>query len=157
MDTERRRIHDFPGSRYRIGGKLALALASAFLVFVVGRATALRLWLSPPQLVVIRSQALGRTQVGKSIVHRLSIRNGGRGELRILDTKTDCECVVAGVSRETIAPNEETQFEVVYTPRVPGERRQHVAIRSNDPSSPVTVVTLTADVAEGDHSGGVTQ
>lgn len=83
--------------------------------------------------------------------HAFVLQNRGRGTLEIKEIGGWCGCTVSEIVDTSVAPGEETVFEVSYDPRVSEEFgkdvKKQVYIVSNDPLVPTVEFHFTASVA----------
>ncbi len=93
----------------------------------------------------------GTVPEGKVVDYTFNFHNGGNAELIIKDIKTSCGCTAALASSKKLEPNEEGTLKVeMDTKNRSGKMVRTVSIYSNDPKTPVKVLTLSADVTKKD-------
>lgn len=127
--------------------RVILVSAGLTLSFVLARAAAVVMLArrSDPRMVIEGCGDLGRTPTGQSATGRFILSNGGRAELLVVDARANCECALPRLANKTVPPGGAVPFEVTFTPKKPGRRVQRILIETNDPVTPVTVVTITAE------------
>jgi len=125
-------------------GKLGTTLAALVLGLAAsGPAAAV----SAPSLTVASPTVdAGKVRRGEKIEARFALRNEGTGTLAIREARPACGCTVATFDRE-IAPGGEGEVHAtVDTSRFTGAITKTVAVVTNDPSHPETMLTIKAVV-----------
>jgi hypothetical protein len=88
----------------------------------------------------------GQAAQGGILRHSYTIRNTGELNLRIDNVRTSCDCT-ASISAGVLTPGASATVEVSFdTARAFGPARKSITLYSNDPTQPVTTLTLSADV-----------
>ena len=102
-----------------------------------------------PQLEVDTATVdFGRVPTSQPVQHRFAMTNSGNAKLFIMETKTNCECIVAQLPRKVLEAGESMFLDVTFTPKKAGRRQQRVAVKTNDSQQPVTVLTMNATAYE---------
>lgn len=90
----------------------------------------------------------GEVSSGQVVEHRFAVKNIGNASLEISRVSTSCGCTSAAVDKEELAPGEEVALLVTYDSGLmkheKGKVERFVYVRSNDPLSPQTEVTIYA-------------
>lgn len=77
----------------------------------------------------------------------VTVTNNGAGILHIREVDADCGCTVPTLAKKELAPGESTVIEINFnSKKFHGNVMKLVHIYSNDPSTPVVDVMLTANV-----------
>jgi hypothetical protein len=88
----------------------------------------------------------------KPVSQVFQVRNVGRGELEITGVSTSCGCTTAEVDDHQLAPGEAANLKVSYDPQAhggaTGEFMRLVYVRSDDPDTPETALTIRVTVVE---------
>jgi hypothetical protein len=102
----------------------------------------------PPRLVFSESVFdFGKVEQGAQVNHLFRFTNQGGQDLRIESVKTSCGCTAAVISSEVIGPGQEGTISATFdTTRFSGEKAKSVSVYSNDPSQPVTTLTLQGEI-----------
>lgn len=92
-------------------------------------------------------------QVGPEPVTTVfSVRNEGRGPLRIESVTTSCGCTTAQLATDNIAPGQAADLTVTFDPQAhagaTGKFVRFVYLRTNDPQAAEVEVQITATVNE---------
>jgi hypothetical protein len=92
----------------------------------------------------------GRVIPGRTVRKEFRLRNLGDRELVIERISRSCGCTEATAGAATLAPGGATSLLVeLRTRRTPGEIKERVLLRSNDPETPVLEIRLGATVVAG--------
>ena len=90
----------------------------------------------------------GEKWAGEKVEARVRLSNVGTEPLHIEKIKTGCGCTTAGLDRKVLAPGESRDLTIRYNKKRAGKVTQRVRVHSNDPGSPVAVVTLKGMLKE---------
>ena len=89
----------------------------------------------------------GQVEQGEKITHAFRFTNQGNRALRVQSVKTSCGCTAAVVAANTIPPGEEGTIQATFdTKRFAGHKAKNVRVHTNDPLSPVTILTLEGEI-----------
>ena len=69
-------------------------------------------------------------------------QNVGNAPLTIKNVETSCQCVTSFAEEQTLLPGEKGKLKISYTPSGSGFQTQLIEVFSNDPTHPVTVLTV---------------
>lgn len=103
---------------------------------------------SAPRLV-FKEQVydFGKVEQGDQVNHLFQFTNQGERDLRIESVKTSCGCTAAVISAEVIPPGKEGTISATFdTTRFFGEKVKSISVYSNDPTQPVTTLTLQGEI-----------
>lgn len=99
------------------------------------------------------SYDFGEVDFGKVVDYTFRIRNTGEEVLEIKRVATSCGCTTAKASKTEINPGEETDLLVSYDTaamgsgaHATGNQERIIYIKTNDPVTPQTQVTISAYV-----------
>jgi hypothetical protein len=88
----------------------------------------------------------------KPVSQAFQVRNVGRGELEITGVSTSCGCTTAEIDDHELAPGQAANLKISYDPQAhggaTGEFMRMVYVRSNDPDTPETALTIRVTVVE---------
>jgi hypothetical protein len=91
----------------------------------------------------------GSVKKGEILKHDFRLKNDSERILNIGAANASCDCIVAGVKKNKLAPAEETQVSVQFdTAGYHGSSEQFVYVNTDDPVNPILRFTLRADVVE---------
>jgi hypothetical protein len=76
----------------------------------------------------------------------VNFSNSGGSQLTINQVQPTCGCTTTKLDKTTFQPNEEYMFTLNFSPKGSGKQSKIVKIHSNDPDSPITNLTITANV-----------
>ena len=76
----------------------------------------------------------------------VSFSNSGDSQLTIKQVQPTCGCTTTKLDRTVFQPNEEYTFTLNFSPKGSGKQSKIVKILSDDPNSPTTNLTITANV-----------
>ncbi len=87
-------------------------------------------------------------RVAETTMHRgrLAFRNAGGSPLVIDEIKTTCGCTAVALEKREYAAGESGTLEIEFDPVAPGDQKKYINVISNDASSPITKITMIADV-----------
>lgn len=86
----------------------------------------------------------GERDNSTTVVHDFVIRNDGNATLEITGIRPSCGCTVANVSRPSLEPGQATTLTARFTLEGrTGPQHKTIAVESNDPRSPQSVLALT--------------
>ncbi|MBI3757201.1 MAG: DUF1573 domain-containing protein [Deltaproteobacteria bacterium] len=89
----------------------------------------------------------GKVEQGEQVSHTFHFTNQGGQELRIESVKTSCGCTAAVTSFDVIPPGQEGAISATFdTSRYAGEKTKSISVYSNDPTQPVTTLTLQGEI-----------
>lgn len=74
--------------------------------------------------------------------------NRGGGTLEILDVKASCGCTTPVLPKKFFAPGELSEIGVQFKPKGGGAQSKNITVFTNDPSQPVIMLTVEADVTQ---------
>ncbi len=95
------------------------------------------------------THAFGKIFVGEKTEHVFKFVNRGNAPLDISEITVGCDCTVAKLKKWLIAPGEEEEIKVIFSPdenTKPGKTAKFVYVNSNDPDSPRFKLKFTANV-----------
>lgn len=92
----------------------------------------------------------------KSVTFEFKFKNHGRSDLKILKVQTSCGCTVAASEKNILKPDEKSSIRVTFNPEGrKGTQVKQVRIITNDPSTPLTQLTIQAQIgADSPDPGG---
>ena len=91
----------------------------------------------------------GKVTQGKVVEYTFNFENSGDAQLKINDIKTSCGCTAALVSSKILQPGDKGTLKVeLDTAHRKGKMSRTVSVSSNDPSDPVKVLTVYAEVEQ---------
>jgi hypothetical protein len=101
----------------------------------------------PPRIELAETQShAGRVRQGERIEHTFVFRNAGQRDLRISRVRPSCHCSAAAAAA-VVPPGRTGEIATSFdTTGLAGEVTRTTAVFSNDPSSPVLHLKLTADI-----------
>jgi len=121
---------------------LALVLLAASLVAAAERAPGPRIRVEPETF------DFGRALPNRTLTKEFSVRNFGDRDLVVDGVSTSCGCTAALLASKTIKPGGSTPLRVTLETRsYAGKVEREVLLRSNDTTTPVLTLRLTATVA----------
>lgn len=83
-------------------------------------------------------------------------RNAGKEILRILRLTTNCSCVTATCSAAEVAPGDEAEVSVRYSPKGhPGRFERRISVYTHEGGSPAAVLRLVVTVESGADLSGL--
>jgi len=131
-----------PGSRLLTG---ALAVTALLCAACDVPASAPR---QPPKITFQEAAYdFGHTPQGTTITHTFSFRNDGGVDLVIDNVRTSCDCTTTAPAVRIVPPGTRGTIEVhLDTTRDFGHKSRTIAVYSNDPTQPVTRLTLIGTV-----------
>ncbi len=89
----------------------------------------------------------GRITAGSQVEASFTLTNVGKSELKIRQTASNCDCVVADYEKDTLQPGESIKLKVTFDSKGRrGRQYKNIAIFSNDPAAPTQVVNIRADM-----------
>ncbi len=89
----------------------------------------------------------GKVEQGEQVSHTFRFTNQGGQELRIESVKTSCGCTAAVTSLDVIPPGQEGAISATFdTSRYAGEKTKSISVYSNDPTQPMTTLTLQGEI-----------
>ena len=108
---------------------------------------------SPGQIELSTTEFdLGVVPNDKPVSQVFQVRNAGRGTLEVLGLSTSCGCTTAEIGDHRLAPGATTDLTVTYDPQAhdgaTGEFTRIVYVRSDDPETPETTLTLRVKVVD---------
>jgi Protein of unknown function (DUF1573) len=103
--------------------------------------------MAPKLLITEKVHEFGKIVQGTSVTTSFVLKNEGKTVLNIRKTHTSCNCTIANLTKDVIAPGEELTMDVTFnsTGRR-GNQQKSITIYSNDPATPVQRVTIKANV-----------
>lgn len=90
----------------------------------------------------------GKVEKGQVASHLFTVQNTGKSDLAIQTIQSACNCVAFKTSQASIRPGEKATLELRYNPFGVGQQNEVISLYSNDLHTPVTKVTLQANVVE---------
>lgn len=89
---------------------------------------------------------------GSTVQFNYGFRNVGNEPLRIESVQTSCGCTAAAPENPVIAPGETGIIHVTFDSRGKmGETIKQIRVRTNDPKSPMSFLTLAGKIVESKH------
>ena len=76
----------------------------------------------------------------------VAFSNSGDSQLTIRQVQPTCGCTTTKLDKTVFQPNEEYAFTLNFSPKGSGQQSKIVKILSDDPNSPTTNLTITANV-----------
>lgn len=102
----------------------------------------------------IEAPVMNEDDAPASFVYRF--RNAGKETVRILRLTTNCSCVSATCSATEVAPGDEAEISVRYSPKGhPGRFERRISVYTQDGSSPAAVLKLAVTVENGADPSGL--
>ncbi len=109
--------------------------------------TAQELLRAPRARFAKKENYLGRIGDSAPVTSSFLITNIGKKNLIIRKTKPSCPCVTAEADKNLLKPGESTNIKVIFDPKgKEGLNIKTVTVFSNDPSNPVQMLTIKADI-----------
>lgn len=104
---------------------------------------------APPRLALDAPlHDFGRIERDSIVRHRFKVTNPGGAPLRIVKLNASCGCTSTVVGKETLAPGEGTELEVVFnTSGLRGKVKKQIEVISDDPVEPSQLLTVEAEIA----------
>lgn len=101
-----------------------------------------------PHLVLEnRRIEMGTMKSGAVKSGKLTMRNTGKSELKILRMDTDCSCAIINDLPSTIAPGEAIEVSVKFDSVFKkGKQQKGITLYTNDPDNPIQIITVAAFV-----------
>ena len=90
----------------------------------------------------------GKVQQGEKISRTVKIKNTGKEPLKVKEVKSACYCVAVLKTSGDIAPGQEGELTIAYSPKGQNERVDRVSIMTNDITKPKFDITFKANVVE---------
>ncbi len=91
----------------------------------------------------------GNIERGTSMTHIFKVRNVGKRPLRVEVASTTCKCTVGNLSKEEIAPNEESEVLLEWVAKTgPGPFRHGATLSTNDPTQSTVELSVEGQVVE---------
>lgn len=79
----------------------------------------------------------------------LVLRNEGLSDLNIRKVKSNCDCVTLQLEKNTLESGEAVSLRIVFNPEGKiSYQQKSISIFSNDPQSPIQVITIKANILE---------
>lgn len=129
---------------------LSLLFAVLFAAFSVSVPAAAQVDARGQLQLPEKSFNFGAVPQGKKVSHAFTIRNVGKGELRILGTAPSCGCTVAALSAPIIKPGGSESISVEFdTAGFSGQKTKTVELLTSDTSNQRAVLSLTGTVIPG--------
>jgi len=102
----------------------------------------------PPRIQVDRDTVdFGTLLQGTEAPHAFVVRNAGRGILRIFEVVQSCGCMALMPEKRDIPPGGSGEVRIVFKAgNYVGPQHKTVAVRTNDPARPVTVLHVKSVV-----------
>jgi hypothetical protein len=102
----------------------------------------------PPQIQFDQETVdYGEVLQGTEATRIFTMRNQGKGILRIIDVNTTCECAVMLPEKREIPPGGSVEMKVTFkTGSLTGPQHKTISVRSNDPNRLVVILHLNARV-----------
>jgi hypothetical protein len=89
----------------------------------------------------------GRIPQDQKVSHRVTVSNVGSAALRVKDIRVSCDCSDTTVGKRDLGPGESTFLEIRFNPaNMMGNVHKSLEVVSNDPATPITVLTFEASV-----------
>lgn len=103
----------------------------------------------PAPAVVVDEQTyqFGVMQINTEGEHTYTLRNEGKGPLRIKTIGTTCKCTLPDDKDEILQPGESTEVTLKWKPETNGSFRQEAKIKTNDPENPVVTLEIVGTVS----------
>lgn len=101
-----------------------------------------------PKLVITQKvHNFGAIDQGTTAEAIFMLKNDGKAPLNIRKMHASCDCTIASLAKEDLAPGEEVEMKVAFnTTGRRGNQQKSITIYSNDPVTPVQRVTVKAAV-----------
>ena len=99
----------------------------------------------------------GKVQQGEKISKTVKIKNTGKSALKVTEIKSSCYCVAILKNTGEIAPGNEGEVTIAYSPKGKNERVDKVTILTNDITKPNMEITFKANVVETISEGSMFQ
>jgi hypothetical protein len=102
----------------------------------------------PPQIQFDQETVdYGEVLQGTEATRIFTMRNQGKGILRIIDVNTTCECAVMLPEKREIPPGGSIEMKITFkTGSLTGPQHKTISVRSNDPNRIVVILHLNARV-----------
>ena len=101
-----------------------------------------------PEIVFFETvHDFGSVPAGQKVSYTFPFANAGNAPLRVMHVRASCGCTATNLAKKVLEPNEFSQLQVnLSVGNNPGLRTRKITVMSNDPNSPRTLLTVTADV-----------
>lgn len=100
-----------------------------------------------PKLSIDRLEYnFGKVQQGEKISKAIKFTNTGKQPLKIKEVKSSCYCVAILKSSGEVAPGEEGEVTIAYSPKGQNDRTDKVSILTNDIVTPSFDITFKSNV-----------
>ncbi|MDX9703613.1 MAG: DUF1573 domain-containing protein [Candidatus Auribacterota bacterium] len=94
-----------------------------------------------------RNWDFGTITEGDIVEHSFTLENNGTADLIISQIRTSCGCAAALLSKEILAPSENTTLTISFDSKGrSGLQRKEIFIKSNDPDNVFTTIVILANV-----------
>lgn len=91
----------------------------------------------------------GTVYRGNEARHSFVVTNAGSETLTITQVRSSCGCTVPSIDKRELSPGEQTELTAVFdSGRFQGPVSKNIYVYSNDPSSPITRLSIHADVKQ---------
>ena len=102
----------------------------------------------PPKIVFEdTTRDFGHVEQGAAVRHQFTFHNGGGLDLTIDNVRASCGCVATTTASRAIVAGGSGAIQVTFdTGREVGRTVRTITVYSNDPTSPVTALTLRGDI-----------
>jgi hypothetical protein len=101
---------------------------------------------------VLEPSALDFGPVNTRAIRTVTLRNAGRGSLRVLAVSTSCGCTTAAIEADTVPPRGTTRLTVTFDSAAHGPQagpaNHAVYLRTNDPRTPEAELPVYAVVVK---------
>ncbi|OFY71104.1 MAG: hypothetical protein A3G23_14945 [Bacteroidetes bacterium RIFCSPLOWO2_12_FULL_37_12] len=91
----------------------------------------------------------GKIKAGDKVKTEFTLTNAGKSELIIRHTKASCGCTAGTPQKNNLKPGQSTKVDVTFdSTGKKGKTSNTVTVIANDPSTPSTVLKISAEVEE---------
>lgn len=105
--------------------------------------------LSPKLKIDKKEYQLGKIEKGQNVTVNLEISNPGKSTLKILQLKSDCNCIrVDPYSSKSVVSGKSETLKIIYSPQLIGNKEEVVIVQTNDITSPESTFTIQAEVVQ---------
>jgi len=102
---------------------------------------------APRAVIVDGIYDFGSMEVGQTLRHTFTIRNDGKGLLKLKYDRSTCKCTMAELKKNELAPGESTTAELEWVGKVLDPNFSHAAyLKTNDPKNEEIALTVAGRV-----------
>ncbi|HTF80924.1 MAG TPA: DUF1573 domain-containing protein [Cytophagales bacterium] len=103
---------------------------------------------SPILTIDKTSYSFGKVERGQKVSQKFTVKNTGKGVLKISEFHSVCNCIVSELSKPEIKPGQSASLKITYNPTGTNDVTDILTIKSNDITKDPVKLTLKAVVVE---------